>query len=516
MPQKFGSNDTQLATTGGAVTADNGSTLISGDSQTESALLFGPASLREIQSAVANGDFAIMPNDPYGNITADNALPYWSVATTGSTCSAAIVADAGASTGNVLRVTVGAGTNGTITLSRYIPLPSSRARRASVVPIITAGNSNAVGQVDAQWNANIAQYDSSLTLVTGTDVTGATSTFDYWASAGSFTPVALPLDTTGGWTKTQVAPTSAFLKISMVFANSGTTAAARTIDIADVRVVFALTELYVNDSTSSATTNGPAVIAALGTTVSIAPALATNDLYASSPFAGGALVVRKDAVRVPGAIYFNNQFSGPYITNAGTNARTIAAASNNSTDGIDIVSSTSSTRSGILVTKSVTGQPTTTLNGTGATDAFADVLRNGGIALDVTNARAYFYSSGWKYAALTTPSDSRLKTEITDINDALDKLKQLMPVAFKWKRPEAHQRTDAVADDGQRLGFIADQVATTDLKHWVEDMHVDELESDLVEDGRVLAVNIPQNEMEALVVQALLDIDERLKALESR
>jgi hypothetical protein len=50
----------------------------------------------------------------------------------------------------------------------------------------------------------------------------------------------------------------------------------------------------------------------------------------------------------------------------------------------------------------------------------------------------------------------------------------------------------------------------------VEDMHVDERESDLVEDGRVLAVNIPQNEMEALVVQALLDIDERLKALESR
>jgi hypothetical protein len=32
----------------------------------------------------------------------------------------------------------------------------------------------------------------------------------------------------------------------------------------------------------------------------------------------------------------------------------------------------------------------------------------------------------------------------------------------------------------------------------------------------VLAVNIPQNEMEALVVQALLDIDTRLKALEER
>ena len=168
------------------------------------------------------------------------------------------------------------------------------------------------------------------------------------------------------------------------------------------------------------------------------------------------------------------------------------------------------------MTKSVTGQPTTTLNGTGATDAFADVLRNGGIAVDSTNNRGYFYSGGWKYAALTTPSDSRLKDEITEISGALDTLRQLMPVAFKWKRPEAHGRSDAVADDGTRLGFIADQVATTDLAHWVETLGVDEREADLVDTTEVLAVNIPQNEMEALVVQALLDIDTRLKALESR
>jgi hypothetical protein len=91
-----------------------------------------------------------------------------------------------------------------------------------------------------------------------------------------------------------------------------------------------------------------------------------------------------------------------------------------------------------------------------------------------------------------------------------------VPVAFKWKRPEAHGRSDAVADDGTRLGFIADQVATTDLAHWVETLGVDEREADLVDTTEVLAVNIPQNEMEALVVQALLDIDARLKALESR
>jgi hypothetical protein len=216
----------------------------------------------------------------------------------------------------------------------------------------------------------------------------------------------------------------------------------------------------------------------------------------------------------PGPITYRGT-TGPSIQLGGTNTRLWQLSS----PAADIAASTAGATSGILITKSVAGQPTTNINGTGTTDAFADALRNGGLASDNTNARFYVYNGGaWKYAALTTPSDSRLKEEITSISDALGKLKQLVPVAFKWKRPEAHPRTDAVADDGQRLGFIADQVATTDLKHWVEDMGVGEIEQDLVEDtdGRVLAVNIPQNEMEALVVQALLDIDARLKALEER
>jgi hypothetical protein len=215
-----------------------------------------------------------------------------------------------------------------------------------------------------------------------------------------------------------------------------------------------------------------------------------------------------------GVIYGTSALSGPNINLGGTNARlwTVSASA------ADLTASTTGSVAGILITKSTAGQPTTTVNGTGTTDAFADALRNGGIASDNTNGRFYVYNGGaWKFAALTTPSDSRLKEEITEITGALDTLRQLMPVAFKWKRPEAHPRTDAVADDGKRLGFIADQVATTDLKGWVEDMGVSELESDLIDtDGRVLAVNIPQNEMEALVVQALLDIDTRLKALEAR
>jgi hypothetical protein len=218
------------------------------------------------------------------------------------------------------------------------------------------------------------------------------------------------------------------------------------------------------------------------------------------------------SIGLGGSLYGASDLTGIRIVRGGTNSRLWI----HSSPAADVAASTATTVSGVLVTKPTAGQPSTNINGTATTDAFADALRNGGIAVDTTNNRGYFYSNGWKYANLTTPSDSRLKEQITEISGALDTLRQLRPVAFKWKRPEAHGRAEAVDDDGTRLGFIADQVATTDLKHWVETLGVDEREADLVDTDEVLAVNIPQNEMEALVVQALLDIDTRLKALEAR
>ena len=215
-----------------------------------------------------------------------------------------------------------------------------------------------------------------------------------------------------------------------------------------------------------------------------------------------------------GGIYGSYALTGPSIAVGGTNDRLWVLS--NASSAADVVSSNTLTRPGVLITKRTAGQPTTVINGSASNDAFADDQRGGAIAVDTTNSRAYFYSSGWKYAALTTPSDSRLKEDITSISGALDTLRQLVPVAFRWKNPEAHQRAEAVADDGKRLGFIAEQVATTDLSHWVETLGVDEREAHLVDTTEVLAVNIPQNEMEALVVQALLDIDTSLKALEAR
>ena len=319
---------------------------------------------------------------------------------------------------------------------------------------------------------------------------------------------------------------AAYLKISIGIGQfAGTYASPPTADLCEVRVVSGNPFFYLSNLTTP--TTAPAVLKYTGGVLdSSVPFYTASTADESQMWAlrltdnltvdgtglfNSHLTVAGD-IGFDGVIYGAANLTGPNINLGGTNTRLWVF----SDSAADLITSTSTSRSGILITKPTAGQPSTNINGTATTDAFADSLRNGGIAVDTTNNRAYFYSGGWKYAALTTPSDSRLKEEITEISGALDTLRQLMPVAFKWKRPEAHGRSDAVADDGTRLGFIADQVATTDLAHWVETLGVDEREADLVDTTEVLAVNIPQNEMEALVVQALLDIDTRLKALEAR
>jgi len=498
---KYGTDYTGFGAYEGGVNSDKGANLIATNSDGETALLFGPASLREIQTGVANGDFAIAPDATDATISDSNPLPYWTVSTTGSTCSAAIVTDSSQGSGNALRITVGAGSGGSITLTRYIPLPGTRAQTFCAQPVITLGGAS--NNTDAEFYASGQQFDANLTSISATTVT--LNTLQFNSFTGTVKKLLPDSDQLTTWKSAAVASNAAFYKITLVFQNTGTTASARTIDVYDVRLLMGSTDLTIAESTTPAT-YGPAWIRSSNGVLRMQADVSdgsTRSIYLSSA-----------GVVIPNSLYFSNtgSTSGARIVLGGTNGQLWSTAS----PAADLAASTSSTVSGVLITKVTAGQPSTNINGTANTDAFADALRNGGIAVDTTNARAYFYSSGWKYAALTTPSDSRLKEQITDISDALGKLRQLVPVAFKWKRPEVHPRTDAVADDGTRLGFIADQVATTDLAHWVEDMGVDEREADLVDDGRVLAVNIPQNEMEALVVQALLDIDTRLKALESR
>ena len=499
---KYGTNLEGFGAFEGGVNADKGAPLVSTSSDGETSLLFGPAALREIQAGVANGDFAIPPDAAGDTITEENPLPYWTFTDVNSagaiTC--AIVTDAGVASGNKLRWSVAASTatGKSAKITRFVPVAGATNRAFAYIPEITVFASTTTATV--QTRLSIRYYRQDQTTTTGSSVTDAVT----------FSNVQETLKLTN---VTTVESDAAFLLITVEIETLGTTpASVITNDLFEVNLYAGAQVVLVSEGTVPGVYR-PSLLTQSSGVLTITPP--TSAAIATSTAVTGDITATGN-IGLDGNIYFDSALTGPYIQQAGTNGRIISVANATGTSGTDLLASTTSTRSGILVTKSVTGQPTTNLNGTGATDAFADVLRNGGIAVDSTNNRAYFYSGGWKYANLTTPSDSRLKEEITEISGALDTLRQLVPVAFKWKRPEAHGRTDAVADDGKRLGFIADQVATTDLAHWVETLGVDEREADLVDTTEVLAVNIPQNEMEALVVQALLDIDTRLKALESR
>jgi hypothetical protein len=493
----YGTNLEGFGAFEGGVNADKGAPLVSTSSDGETALLFGPAALREIQAGVANGDFAIPPDAAGDTITAENPLPYWTFTDVNSagaiTC--AIVADSSAGSGNILRWSIA---NGTLTgksakISRYIPIASSRDRAVTIAA--DAYVSEGIG-TNAVFELSYSYLKQDFTT-TGTGATGTGRSVS--GSIGAATTTA-PSD-------------AAYVLLVITVRTTGTTAAL-TGDLAEVKLRSFFSAFFITDNTDSAT-YAPAAFEQGGGNLLISANGGSGETGIVGTFSVSGNATFSSDIGFDGVIYGSSALTGPNINLAGTNNRlwTVSASA------ADLTASTSGSVSGILITKSTAGQPTTNINGTGTTDAFADALRNGGIASDNTNGRFYVYNGGaWKFAALTTPSDSRLKEEITAITGALDTLRQLVPVAFKWKRPEAHPRTDAVDDDGKRLGFIADQVATTDLKRWVDDMGVGDLERDLVEDtdGRVLAVNIPQNEMEALVVQALLDIDARLKALESR
>jgi hypothetical protein len=496
---KYGTNLEGFGAFEGGVNADKGAPLVSTSSDGETALLFGPAALREIQAGVANGDFAIPPDSAGDTITDSNPLPYWTFTDVNSSgaITAAIVADSNAPAGFALQWSVAAGTltGKSATITRNVPIIPGQAGTASIPSYYSVSyraqySSTGTGTADTNINLKIKYeyYDSADTDLTTTPPESSAETFTGAGTSGG--------GITSGTTASTLAPVNAaYAKVTITCATTGTVGGTagtfRTHNIHNVSLLRDPLVIIIQGVTSG---GGDGVVSMW------------ND--------NGTLTVNGNIAAAQGNVYFEypTGASPRKIALAGTNSRLLA----HSNPSCDVAASTSSTVSGVLITKVTAGQPSTNINGTATTDAFADALRNGGIAVDTTNNRAYFYSGGWKYAELTTPSDSRLKEEITEISGALDTLRQLMPVAFKWKRPEAHGRAEAVGDDGTRLGFIADQVATTDLKHWVETLGVDDREADLVDTREVLAVNIPQNEMEALVVQALLDIDARLKALESR
>ena len=294
MVEKYGSDQQQIATLGGGVISEDGATLLSGESAGESSLLAGPALIREQQAGIANGDFAIQPNDATATITADNALPYWSFTDTSSAgaITAAIVTDTGSASGNALRFTVAGGTTTgkAAQISRFFPIPSSRSR--------------------AIWNGLEITFAPGFTSTANARISAE---IDFFANDQS-TELIPPL---------AVSPTLA--------ARTLTTATITMGGIAhDINIGDTVTVTLTSGPTGFAALNGTYVVTAVPTATTFQYTTATSGTITSGAAAGTVTVSTKVSstfAALP-TFYADNSIQIPDYTLGGARVRAATAPAN--------------------------------------------------------------------------------------------------------------------------------------------------------------------------------------------
>jgi len=548
MVEKFGSDQQQLANSGGSVISQDNAVLVNGDSAGETALLFGPAALREIQAGVANGSFAIPPADSEATITTDNALPYWTFTDVNSAgaITAALVVDTGAASGYVLRFTVASGTTTgkSATLTRFVPVASSASRSFSFYAEATFESGTASTQSTATLSGQF--YKSDLTTTTGSPITSDAYAFNALVGATGITApdlYAVAPDLT-----TMTAPAdAAFLKLTITIATVATQSAVRTVDLTEVRLAHGLPELLITDRDDPST--APGIINA-----------SAGELNVQSG-SGDYLLLRPDTLLIAATTVGITAGSGAATLQGGTTVELIApngvdVTTNGSTLGTVNATALSTTGdlslnaggSDVILRDTAVGGTNPrllfrdasgtyyaglksgaanivqVLNGTSATD-YAYLYAERLYPMNGSTASRYLYDDGTNTATssnlfvgnfpttgaaanlrssstagsqlLVSTSSRRWKENIEDVDaETLEAAKRLKARHFNSK----HE-----TDNGRRLlGMIAEEVEESGLHCAVE------------YDGEGLPLAIDWNAITAALLARLEDAERRIAELESR
>jgi len=257
---KYGTNLEGFGGFEGGVNADKGAPLVSTSSDGETALLFGPAALREIQGGIANGDFAIPPDDSTATITSENPLPYWTFTDVNSagaiTC--AVVADAASGSGNVLQWTVNSGTltGKSAKITRYIPISATLSRTFSYY--IEASFTAATNSAQSEVTVTGAFYKTDLTVASGSFTSGAIPFSSFTSTAG----LNAPGDLVSGTMLSTTAPSDAgFILVTITISTVATQSAARTIKLAEVTLMRGQPALLITDQNAPQTYEPALIIA---------------------------------------------------------------------------------------------------------------------------------------------------------------------------------------------------------------------------------------------------------------
>jgi len=265
MAEQYGTNLPGLTGYEGDVTADGGETLIGSDSDGATALLFGPAALREIQAGVANGDFASAPDEPDADINDENPLPYFTAEdNSGGAITARVIEDASAGSGNVLRFRIAGGTSSgnSLTIKRFVPVPGTRNRSFIFTPEVYC--INATSTSNAKVVLSYQYYEIDAETATGTGDTrertlAEIGSADTLRIASNYTRLAIPSD-------------AAFILVSVKVETTGTVSSQSDVSIAELRLISGGSDLYIAENSSPAT-YGPARLRQVNGELTITPNL---------------------------------------------------------------------------------------------------------------------------------------------------------------------------------------------------------------------------------------------------
>ena len=253
---KYGTNLEGFGGFEGGVNSEDGAPLVSTSSDGETALLFGPAALREIQAGVANGDFAIPPDESTATITSENPLPYWTFTDASSGIIVpTVVASSSTAMGNALRFTIAATTTGKIgPFTRYIPIAGNANRIYSYI-----GQLYRVAVSGTAGNKALVKVTLTLTSYS-TDLTAGSASATANYTANSTTPTL----TTSAFTPDA---TAAFILVALKVETTGTTSGTVTIDFSEVRTARGDSLIPITDDANP--TWLPALITASSGTLTI-------------------------------------------------------------------------------------------------------------------------------------------------------------------------------------------------------------------------------------------------------
>ena len=508
---KYGTNREGFGAFEGGVNADKGAPLLSTNSDGATSLLMGAPLIREIQAGVANGDFAITPDDASATITSLNPLPYWSVTDTNSagaiTC--AIVADSSNASGNVLRWSVAGGTTTgkSATLTRYVSVPGSRNREFVFVPEMTLLAATASTVINS--TIGFTWYKSDGVTTTGTGNTSSTANTFTVIGAGPTTITAVT-----SAVNTAAPSDAAFMLITITVATTGTVSAGtKTLDLAEVRIASGQSDVYIAENTTPGT-YGPSRFRQANGTLTLQPNLGgsgafdVSGTFSDTVSSTDKLTILGGNIQSIGTATGSNVLQTYVTTDANNRFKLEQDGKLSWGSGSSAVDTTLERVSiGLLQTgggMNFGGSSNYRITASGAADLLnVNMSGTNGLRHDTpatttqtTSAAIWVLVSGTQYQIRRNSSSARYKTDIEDPNE-------VTLAAAKLIRPRHYRST--IEDEGgaTRLGFIAEEIEAAGLTHAVG----------YDSDGR--PETIDPTALIAALYHRVNDLEERLAALES-